>query len=91
MDKLTKEETKIVEYVESETAQSVDNVKNEMLRYKAIALKQTTKKKAISIRLLESDIEALKAKALAQGMPYQTLLSSIAYQYASGKIELKSL
>jgi predicted DNA binding CopG/RHH family protein len=50
----------------------------------------TIKKKAISIRLLESDIEALKAKALAQGMPYQMLLSSIAHQYASGKIELKS-
>ncbi|KFL35417.1 MULTISPECIES: hypothetical protein [unclassified Sulfurospirillum] len=90
MDKLTKEETKIVEYIESGATSSVENVKDEIARYKAIALKQTTKKKAISIRLLESDIEALKAKALAQGMPYQTLLSSIAHQYASGKIELKS-
>jgi predicted DNA binding CopG/RHH family protein len=89
MDKLTKEEAKIVAYVES-GAKSIQNVKKEMQRYQEIAIKQTTKKKAISIRLLESDIESIKAKAVSQGVPYQTLLSSVAHQYANGKIELKS-
>jgi len=89
MDKLTKEEVKIIAHVES-GAKSIQNVKKEMQRYQEIAIKQTTKKKAISIRLLESDIESIKAKAVSQGVPYQTLLSSVAHQYANGKIELKS-
>jgi len=89
MDKLTKEEVKIIAHVES-GAKSIQNVKKEMQRYQEIAIKQTTKKKAISIRQLESDIESIKAKAVSQGVPYQTLLSSVAHQYANGKIELKS-
>jgi predicted DNA binding CopG/RHH family protein len=47
-----------------------------------------SKKKAISIRLLESDIERIKAKSLSQGLPYQTLISSLIHQYANGKIKL---
>jgi predicted DNA binding CopG/RHH family protein len=46
-----------------------------------------SKKKAISIRLLESDIERIKAKAVSQGMPYETLISSLMHQYANGKIK----
>ncbi|MEQ1485646.1 hypothetical protein [Methyloglobulus sp.] len=46
------------------------------------------KKKAISIRLLESDLERIKAKSLSQGLPYQTLISALAHQYAVGKIKL---
>jgi predicted DNA binding CopG/RHH family protein len=46
-----------------------------------------SKKKAISIRLLESDLERIKAKSLSQGMPYQTLLSALIHQYANGKIK----
>ena len=46
------------------------------------------KKKAVSIRLLESDIERIKAKSVSQGMPYQTLISSLIHQYANGKIKL---
>jgi predicted DNA binding CopG/RHH family protein len=46
-----------------------------------------SKKKAISIRLLESDIERIKAKSL-RGLHYQTLISALIHQYANGKIKL---
>ena len=46
------------------------------------------KKKAISIRLLESDIARIKAKSVSQGMPYQTLIGSLIHQYAIGKVKL---
>jgi predicted DNA binding CopG/RHH family protein len=46
------------------------------------------KKKAISIRLLASDLERIKAKSLSQGLPYQTLISALVHQYAIGKIKL---
>lgn len=86
--KISAEEKAIIEYVESDRASSVDNVENEKMRYAQIARNQMTKKKAISIRLLESDIERIKAKSVSQGMPYQTLISSLIHQYANGKIKL---
>jgi predicted DNA binding CopG/RHH family protein len=87
--KLSAAEKAIVDYVESDQAASVDNVENEKNRYMQIARAQSSKKKAISIRLLESDIERIKAKSLSQGMPYQTLISSLIHQYANGKIKLE--
>lgn len=88
--KLSAAEKAIVDYVESDQAESVDNVENEKNRYTQIARTQMNKKKAISIRLLESDIERIKAKSLSQGMPYQTLISSLIHQYANGKIKLEA-
>jgi predicted DNA binding CopG/RHH family protein len=86
--KISAEEKAIIEYVESGRASSIDNVEKEKRRYTQIARTQMSKKKAISIRLLESDIERIKAKSLSQGMPYQTLISSLIHQYANGKIKL---
>ena len=85
--KLSAEEKTIIEYVESNRATSIDNVENEKNRYTQIARAQMSKKKAISIRLLESDIERIKAKSLSQGLPYQTLISSLIHQYANDKIK----
>jgi predicted DNA binding CopG/RHH family protein len=88
--KLSTAEQAIVDYVENDLAQSIDNVENEKNRYAEIARTQMNKKKAISIRLLESDIERIKAKSLSQGMPYQTLISALIHQYANGKIKLEA-
>ncbi|MDD5114455.1 MAG: antitoxin [Methylobacter sp.] len=88
--KLSAEEKEIIEYVEVNEASSIDDVENEKNRYKQIAITQMSKKKAISIRLLESDIERIKAKSFSQGLPYQTLISSLIHQYANGKIKLET-
>ena len=88
--KLSAEEKAIIEYVESGRANSVDDVGNEKKRYAQIASTQMNKKKAISIRLLESDLERIKARSLSQGLPYQTLISTLVHQYAIGKIKLES-
>ncbi len=37
----------------------------------------------ISLRLPESDLERLKAKAMREGMPYQTLIGSILHKAVS--------
>jgi len=66
--KLSAEEKTIIEYVEGNEASSIDDAENEKNRYKQIAITQMSKKKAISIRLLESDID-IKAKSLSQGLP----------------------
>jgi predicted DNA binding CopG/RHH family protein len=86
--KISIAEKAIIDYVESGRAKSIDNVEKEKKRYTQIANNQMSKKKAISIRLLESDIERIKAKSLSQGLPYQTLISALIHQYANGKIKL---
>jgi predicted DNA binding CopG/RHH family protein len=86
--KLSPEEKSIIDYVESGLGSSVNDVENEINRYAQIAVTQMNKKKAISIRLLESDLERIKAKSLSQGLPYQTLISALVHQYAIGKIKL---
>jgi predicted DNA binding CopG/RHH family protein len=86
--KLSAEEKAIIDAIESGRANSVADVENEKNRYAQIAAAQMNKKKAISIRLLASDLERIKAKSLSQGLPYQTLISALVHQYAIGKIKL---
>ena len=51
----------------------------------AAAKRTTTDARAkISLRLPKTDLERLKAKALREGMPYQTLINSILHKAASG-------
>ncbi|NYT28463.1 MAG: antitoxin [Candidatus Thiodubiliella endoseptemdiera] len=45
-----------------------------------------SKKKSISIRLLEDDINRLKAIAMNEGMPYQTYISYILHKVTTGRI-----
>jgi predicted DNA binding CopG/RHH family protein len=46
-----------------------------------------TKNKKINIRVSNGDVHNLKKKADELGMPYQTLISSILHQYATGRIK----
>jgi len=85
--KLTHEEEEIVDYIESGEAKSVDNVKEEISRFTEMAKEHTSKKKAISIRLSESDLYLLKKKALATGISYQNIIQSLVHQYTHDKIQ----
>jgi len=58
------------------------NLKREIGRLKMYAKATLNKTKNINIRLSESDILKIKAKALEKGLPYQTLISSIVHQYS---------
>ena len=44
----------------------------------------TGERAKISLRLPKTDLERLKAKALREGMPYQTLINSILHKAVSG-------
>lgn len=50
------------------------------------AVKNTLRKKPITIRIQERDIQSLKVKAIEQGIPYQTLMSSIVHKYLTGRL-----
>jgi predicted DNA binding CopG/RHH family protein len=43
-------------------------------------------KKSISLRLKANDLELLKQRADSEGLPYQTLLSSIVHKFVSDQL-----
>lgn len=44
------------------------------------------KTKQISIRVNEADLARLRAQAIREGMPYQTLINSIIHKHATGQV-----
>ncbi len=47
---------------------------------------ETRKTKNINIRISEYDLEKLREKSAVEGLPYQTLLSSIIHKYVSDQL-----
>lgn len=41
----------------------------------------------IGVRIVVDDLEAIQKRALAEGLPYQTLISSLLHKYASGRLK----
>lgn len=74
--KLTKEEKVILKSAENGGFVSVRHKTRDTAQYSKIAKATLAKNKTISIRISEVDLMKLKAKAVREGMPYQTLISS---------------
>lgn len=73
--KLTKEEKEMQAAVNRADIKPV--TKKELARLKQIARNTTAKNKAITVRLSERNLIRLKAAAAREGIPYQTLVSSL--------------
>jgi predicted DNA binding CopG/RHH family protein len=61
--------------------------KAELARLKAAARATAIKDKRVNIRLSSGDLQDIQAKALQEGMPYQTLIASILHKYATGRLQ----
>ena len=83
--KLTAEEKAILEDYEAGEFKSV--LTPERTKTLQSAAEETFKKnRRINIRISERDLQALQRRALEEGMPYQTLVSSILHKYVSGSL-----
>jgi predicted DNA binding CopG/RHH family protein len=60
--------------------------KAELARIKASARATAIKDKRVNIRLSSGDLHDLQARALEEGVPYQTLIASILHKYVSGRL-----
>jgi predicted DNA binding CopG/RHH family protein len=45
------------------------------------------KDRRLNIRLSSEDLEAILRRSLEEGLPYQTLISSLLQKYASGRLK----
>jgi len=87
--KIDKEEQELLNSLENGEWESVPNLEDEIKLHQEIAKNTLKKDKRINIRLSTNDLEVLKTQAVELGLPYQTLVSSILYQYASGRLVQK--
>lgn len=66
------------------------NSKNAAAALRRAATNFRLKKEArVNIRLMETDLEGLKAKAEEEGIPYQTLIASVLHKFVSGRLVSK--
>jgi len=81
--KLSKEEKQILKDFEAGEFKSILTPKRKKM-LQAAAEETFKKDKRINIRISSRDLESLQRRALEEGIPYQTLVSSILHKYVSG-------
>ena len=81
---LTKEEKKILEDFERGNFASIGDTDKKRALYQKYTKNTLNKTRNINIRLSERVLAGLKAKAVEEGIPYQTLASSALHRYVSG-------
>jgi predicted DNA binding CopG/RHH family protein len=84
--RLTKEENEIVESFEQGEwipVKDLSKRKRELMQY---ARNTMRKDKRINIRISERDLVELQRKAVREGLPYQTFVSSIIHKFINGTL-----
>ncbi len=84
--KLTKDEGELLRSYERGEWRPVKDMPAEMYRYKRMAKQSLRKGRRINIRLSDQDVHRLEVFALREGIPYQTLISSVLHKYVSGHL-----
>lgn len=86
MPKFDEFEKEILESVENDEWQSKGDLEVRTKELQGYLKNQ--KKRAVSIRISESDLYEIKKKALENAIPYQNLIQMLIHQYATDKIKV---
>jgi len=77
---LDDEEREVLEAYERGELTRVENFEEEKAKLESCARATLQKRKNINIRIAEWDLVRLKARALEEGLPYQTYIASILHK-----------
>ena len=83
------EEKDILDSYERGQWRPVKNRKREIKRLQQYARNTLQKDKRINIRMSSKDLDRVRVIATQEGIPYQTLISSIVHKYVSGYLKEK--
>jgi predicted DNA binding CopG/RHH family protein len=89
MKELTPDERELLDSYERDEWQSIPDRKSETERYRQYASATFRKDKRVNIRISQKDLVAIQKRALEEGIPYQTLISSVLHKYVSGRFSEK--
>ena len=82
---LEDEEIELLNSLESNEWNSVENLKDEIASHQVIAGNTLKKDKRVNLRMSSKDLEDIKTYAIEEGLPYQTLMSSVLHKFISGR------
>ena len=85
-EKLDKEEQDILNSFERGEWTPVTDRDGEIARHVQYARNTLAKDKRVNIRISSKDLEEIKAIAVEEGLPYQTLIASVLHRYVSGRL-----
>lgn len=86
MNKHDREEQEILEALEAGQLVRSGDAEDLQKHHQAYAQAMFRKDARINIRLPSKDLRRLQKKALAEGIPYQTLVGSILHKYVEGRL-----
>lgn len=86
MSRLDKEEQEILDAFDAGELQRSPDSEERNARHQQYAEAMFKKDARINIRLSSKDLRGLQKKALAEGIPYQTLVASILHKYVEGSL-----
>ena len=85
--KLNAEEKALLTAFESGKLHSVPKLAAEKKRFQNMAKAHGIKNRRVSLRMTEWDFTRIQEEALKEGLPYQSLLSSIIHKYLTGQFK----
>jgi predicted DNA binding CopG/RHH family protein len=86
MKKLDAFEQEILSSYEQGELKSSSPSKATLAKFKAAASSTFLKEKRVNIRLSTPDLMDIQARALEEGLPYQTLIASVLHKFVSGRL-----
>lgn len=84
--KYDEEELGILEAWETGTLKLVKGSQQEIKKHKTVALETFKKDQRLNIRISTRDLKNLQARALEEGIPYQTFAASVLHKFVSGHL-----
>jgi len=86
MKKLDPFEADVLAAYDKDALKSTSPSKNKLAKFKAAATATFIKDRRINIRLSSPDLMDIQARALEEGIPYQTFIASVLHKYAAGRL-----
>ena len=83
---LSPEEREILEKFERDELKSAPGAEREMEAARQAARNTFNKTRRVNLRVTERDFNLAHARAREEGIPYQTLLSSVIHKYLTGRL-----
>ena len=88
--KLSKDEKELLDSVEQGEWKTIPDFKKEAKRYQEYATATFRKNRRVNIRISEKDLVNIQKRALQEGLPYQTLMSSVLHKFITGHLKEKT-
>lgn len=89
-EKLSPDEQEILDRFERGELRPAADVERELEAARQAARNTFNKTRRVNLRVTERDFELAHSRAREEGIPYQTLLSSIIHKYLSGRLVEKA-